>query len=348
MEEETVFFSVVVLAYQVKNYLEECLDSVLAQTFQNFEVILLNPNSSDGTETICQKYKKRNKKIRLLEIENQGQLLNRISGFKMARGKYLLCLDGDDYWAPELLERIYQGIRKNECDWIIFGYKRIQNGKILDGIEHIFPDETVFEGEKKKKVYEKLIAGKPFNTMWEKVMSRSLFERIMREDFSEYNRIRSCEDLLFNCYAATYATQILYLDAPLYRYRKRKGSITHVFRIEELEDYILVKKKIQNFMAEWNMENIVYYSAFYANICDFFSDWIYRCAISEVPFQVKKKLFERLRQEPLFWESLVYRKTVNVHLRHRIFTELFRRGDYGIQLYAEIFLCLKKCARRLR
>ena len=349
LKDDNIFFSVIVLAYQVRDYIAQCLDSVLCQTYQNFEIILVNPHSSDGTDGLCLEYQKKHGNIRILKTENRGQLLNRISGFAEAKGDYLLCLDGDDYWEKNLLETVCLGIREHGGDWVIFGHERVCGGKVIGCTEHIFPDGTVLEGEEKKKVYEKLIAGRPLNTMWEKALSRELFGRIMREeDFLQYQSVRSCEDLLFNCHAAWRSARILYLDFSPYRYRMRADSVTHVFRPAELDDYLLVKKRVREFMTKWQMEDENCRSMFYSGLFRFFADWIYRCAISGVTAEEKRGLYGRLRQEALYLEALRYRKNVRIHMRHRLFELLFRHGDLGLRIYAKAFQLFRKYNRKRR
>ena len=325
----------------------ECLDSVLTQTYQNFEIILINPHSSDGTDEICLNYQIKFPKIRLVRTPNQGQLLNRIAGFSIAHGKYLFCLDGDDYWAPNLLETIYLELQDCNSDWIIFGHKRVRDKKIIDMIEHVFPNRSVFQNTEKKKIYEKLIMGRPFNEMWSKVISKPLFEQIIKgENFIQYKSIRIGEDLLFNCYAAQYSKKILYLDYPMYCYRIRNNSISHKFRREELQDYITVKKKIREFMSDWQMDEPIYQNLFLLNISNYFMDWIYRCALSNLPYKEKKFLYKKLRKETLYLESLPYQKKIDISTRHKAFHILFRYNDFLLQCYAKIFLFFKKICRR--
>lgn len=345
MSEEKPFFSITILAYQVEEYIAECLDSVLNQTFQNFEIILVNPISQDHTNQICKVYEEKSNKIKLLKIENKGQLLNRVAGFAASCGKYLLCLDGDDRWNKNLLESIYQGISSKPSELIIFGHQRFQGKRIISETLHAFPHESVYRGTDKKLIYEKLISGGPINEMCMKAMSKELFLRI-KEDFSIYSFLRNAEDALYSCYVVQSAESILYLDFPLYQYRVRENSITHIFRRNELNEMITVKTKIKEFMVVWQMDEPGYYELFYKNICNYFADWIYRCAVSGLPYKEKKALYHRLRKETLYVESLPFQNQIQMKLRHKLFVILFNYSDILVELYSKIFLFVKKIDKR--
>ena len=111
--------------------MKECIDSVLKQTFKNFELIVINDGSTDSTELICQNYKVLSTQFQYYSQENQGQLIARMEGLKIAIGKYVLWLDSDDYWDSKLLETMYKYILCYQSDLIIFRYNIVNEMVIL-------------------------------------------------------------------------------------------------------------------------------------------------------------------------------------------------------------------------
>ena len=126
--------SVVVPAYNVVKYISECLESIKAQTFKDFECIVVNDGSTDNTLSLIEKVTAGDDRFRILSQENGGLSHARNEGMKLARGEYLQFIDGDDFVAPDLLERCV-----NEIDSIVFPYGKyfIPSGEFIDYLKSI-------------------------------------------------------------------------------------------------------------------------------------------------------------------------------------------------------------------
>lgn len=344
MDQVPIFFSVIVLAYHVEPYLRNCLDSVIRQNFKNFEILIVNPQPNDRTEEVIREYTEKYSQIQAVNVKNRGQLLNRTAGFSRAKGKYLLCLDGDDWWSGNLLDTVYRTLQKQQADLIIFGHQKVKKDQVVRKVIHTFSDGEVFEGKQKKAVYEKFVQGGPINEMWTRVISRELFLRI-KKDFSDFESMRKGEDLLYNLYLADEAERIIYIDAPLYYYRQREGSVMRTFRPEELEDTLIMKEHIREMMKKWNMEGPKYIDMFYHSAAVFFMDYIYRCCVSNLSGSRKKEIMRRIRNEPYYKESCRYQKKERVHTRHWIFVKLFHINDVLPVLYGNLYRMGKKAAK---
>ena len=92
-------FSIIIPVYKVEKYLQECVDSVLSQTFTDYEIILVDDGSPDNCPKICDEYAKTDERIKVIHQKNSGQACARNAAIKMASGEYILCLDSDDYYA---------------------------------------------------------------------------------------------------------------------------------------------------------------------------------------------------------------------------------------------------------
>lgn len=128
------FFSVIVPVYNVEKFINECVDSVLAQTFKNIEIILVDDGSPDDCPRICDEYAKKNQCIKVIHKKNGGLSDARNYGINASKGKYLLFLDSDDYWDDaDALKKIYHLICEEEkCDIVLFQAKLLYpNGKVI-------------------------------------------------------------------------------------------------------------------------------------------------------------------------------------------------------------------------
>ena len=102
--------SIIVPVYNVEKYLKKCLDSILSQTYKNFEVIIVNDGSPDNSQKIIDEYKKKDKRIIVLEKENGGLSSARNYGIEHANGKYISFVDADDYIEKDYVEKLYDCI----------------------------------------------------------------------------------------------------------------------------------------------------------------------------------------------------------------------------------------------
>lgn len=118
-------FSIIIPIYKVEKYLRQCVDSVLAQSFTDYEVILIDDGSPDGCPAICDEYASLNNHIRVIHKANGGLSDARNTGLDIAEGEYVLFLDSDDWWDnPDFLQKLNDTIVKNNADIIIFGMKK--------------------------------------------------------------------------------------------------------------------------------------------------------------------------------------------------------------------------------
>lgn len=119
--------SVIIPVYKVEAYLPACVESVLAQTWQNFEILLVDDGSPDKCPQICDEFAARDSRIRVIHKENGGLSSARNAGIDAARGQYLAFLDSDDLWTPMILERLYCAIKETGADLAVCLFRRFQD-----------------------------------------------------------------------------------------------------------------------------------------------------------------------------------------------------------------------------
>lgn len=128
-------FSIIIPIYRVEQYLRQCIDSVLAQSFTDFEVILVDDGSTDNCPAICDEYAQRDMRVKVIHKPNGGLSDARNAGLDIAKGEYVLFLDSDDWWDnSEFLKKLNGTIEKENADIIIFGMKKFysNDGRIGD------------------------------------------------------------------------------------------------------------------------------------------------------------------------------------------------------------------------
>ena len=232
MEEtkEDIMVSVIIPVYNTEAYLEECIISVVGQTYQELEIILINDGSTDHSGNICRKWESRDLRIRYVEKINEGQGITRNLGIALARGEYLLFVDSDDYLDRTLIERVLSCIKENEADICVFAHYGINDEGLKD--ESLLPYKVTKASSVEKNHN---LLGYMMPILWDKMFSASL---VKYAEVKMDNRI--CEDLVFNARLYVRAEKICMLDVPLYYYRyKREGNLSTSYqRYLEAEESI--------------------------------------------------------------------------------------------------------------
>jgi len=245
--------SVVIPVYNVKEYLEESVQSVLMQTYRNFEVILVDDGSKDGSEKLCDELAVRNpEKILVIHQENKGPLPARMAGINKASGDVVLFLDGDDTYRFDALEKVIDAFNKYKCDLVTFTTGLSEKFRCIS-IENSMEAEKVYSLEDKKILYTKLIKGQIPNGVCFKAIKR---ECIIPEYFNKEQRLMHGEDLLMSAYFLTECESTVYINEGLYYYRARESSAIHTFNINRKESIKTVHIELSKCIDKWNVPEL--------------------------------------------------------------------------------------------
>jgi len=220
-------FSILVPVYKVEKYIAECIDSVLAQTYPNFELILVDDGSPDRSGAICEEYAARDERIRVIHKENGGLISARRCGIANAAGDYYVFLDSDDYISPRSLEILERNIRETGADCIVYGIEWLKPGST----EHIRCHEA-YSGRlitDKAEALNIFLNDSSYNSLCRKCAKRSCFDG---RDYSPYFHIKSGEDRLQSLEILENAKSFLFIREQLYFYRVNSGSITHTINYD--------------------------------------------------------------------------------------------------------------------
>ena len=138
--------SFIIPAYNIEDYIGKCLDSILIQTWQDFEIIVVNDGSKDKTGEVLDSYATKDSRIKILHKENEGVSAARNDGIKMASGDYMLFWDGDDFAEKETCEELLQTMEANDVDTVVYGYYRYKDGAVFETNYPLF-DKELYENE---------------------------------------------------------------------------------------------------------------------------------------------------------------------------------------------------------
>lgn len=255
--------SIIVPVYNVEIYLEKCIESILNQTFTNFEIILVDDGSTDKSGEVCDGFAKKDNRIKVIHKKNGGLSSARNTGLEVAKGDYLGFVDSDDYINQYMFEKLYELCKKNNCDISICRFGRYDNDNLINKkIEEHITEFNNVEGIRqlfKGILYRFSVCNKLFKT--------TCFENIL---FPE-GRIH--EDLSTTYKLFARAQKVIYTNYIGYIYVKRENSIlTNKYNKKRL-DAFLGWKEIISFIKDnypqvfnevisgfvyWAIDNIFY------------------------------------------------------------------------------------------
>ena len=228
--------SIVIPIYNAEEYVENCVKSILNQTFQNFEIILVNDGSVDKSVDICQKYVEQDKRISFIDQSNQGVSVARNQGKNKAIGNYILFVDADDELHPMMLEVMLRQAENQQADVVVCGVNKVLEVPTLD--EQI--ESRDFEILSAMQATESLLKGQKVESgVWNKIFRRELLDKI---DFCVGKRIN--EDKYFVFQAFLRAKTVIYVPAKMYYYIQRDNSATNQKFSDRWFDMLYFAEKI--------------------------------------------------------------------------------------------------------
>ena len=242
-------YSIILPVYKVEKYLCPCIDSILNQTFKDFEVILVDDGSPDNCPVICDDYAKKDSRIKVIHKPNGGLSDARNVGLKNAKGEYVFFLDSDDYLIDsEVLSKINRSL----CDGQdVAAFKFIQWFESSDTLSTcLFNYDVATEGKSAAQIYLELIDKDAYyNSAWSKVIKRS----VLVDNGIEFEKGLLGEDNDWYYKVVAHVKTLALIDEPLYVYRQREGSITKSYKKKNLEHLLWIIEKWAKYIGEGEM-----------------------------------------------------------------------------------------------
>lgn len=309
--------SIIVPIYNCDKYLEECIESIINQTFKNFELILVDDGSTDNSGSICDFYKDKDKRVRVIHKKNGGVSSSRNVGINLAIGKYVGFVDSDDIINRNMYKIMLEAINKEDADICQCKYeyfwnedidlneeKENYNYTVLSNIEAI---DNNFKYDDNQNT--------AITVLWNKIYKRDLFENLMFPN----GRIHEDEYITYKIIYK--ARKMIFLDEKVYFYRQHPESIVHQkFSIKNFNVLIALKERI--YFLDLNGEEELKKKA----ICS---------------YENELSKFHRLCRD--FQNSSIIRKKIRIEHRKYCFKVLFNKYASNKLRVATIVFCLFPC-----
>lgn len=223
--------SIIIPVFNAEQYLSQCIESLIKQTYKNIEIILVNDGSTDNSLEICKKYGAKDNRIKIYSIKNSGVSIARNKGVSISSGKYITFVDSDDWVETNMLEFAIMKLKETESDIVIWSYfKNYYNDELMlsliPGGDQVFEEnkdilylKSIYSMYGEEKVAESVSAG----TVWGKLYTRDF---IIKNNLKFNPSLTRSQDTVFSINAFSHAKKISYFDKSLYHYRINNSSTT--------------------------------------------------------------------------------------------------------------------------
>ena len=301
----TPLISVIVPIYRVEEYLERCVKSILSQTYENLEVILVDDGSPDQCPAICDACAEKDARVKVIHQENKGLSGARNAGIDAASGEYLAFVDSDDYVSPHFIEELYQLLQDTGCAIGQCRFSYVKGDGLVEEGDSAF---CIYRGESlMEQLYGPEEKATCFVVAWNKLYRAELFKE---------TGIRYPEGRIHEDEATTYrlfheAKKLAFLDRALYGYyTENGGSITSVFSAKRLQWLTAHEERIA-FFKKNGYEKLL--PAAYRKLCDACITFYFRCTeqvkdAEELKKELRKRL-ETYRANGAAWIAALPLKT---------------------------------------
>ncbi len=233
--------SVVVPVYNVKSYLQQCVDSVLSQTYYNLEIILVDDGSSDGSGEICDQYTEIDSRVKVLHKENGGLSSARNAGLSESTGEWISFVDSDDYIDEKMIQLLLEGCINNQVLLAATGFRTFEDTTNKTLLTYLPDKEEILSSN---KFIELMTAHKgPKFFAWNKLYHKSLWNHYC------FPEGRKWEDIAIIYKIADESKKVVMMRDVLYHYRQRKNSITQASSLYIYTDY---EKSAKEFL-DWSL-----------------------------------------------------------------------------------------------
>lgn len=239
---ENGLITIIVPIYNVEKYLERCIESIVNQTYTNLEIVLIDDGSTDKCAEICDEWRKKDRRIKVVHKKNEGLGMARNSGIENATGEYIYFVDSDDYIDLDTIEKCYRMARREEADLVTFGFYRVYSNGRLGKSSIPSLEKYIFEGEEVLGVFlPNLIAPDIENgtatNLWMSACSSFCRLDIIKEygwKFVSEREIIS-EDIFSLLQLYKVVHKVVVIPEAFYYYCENMSSLTHSYRKDRFD-----------------------------------------------------------------------------------------------------------------
>lgn len=260
--------SVIIPVYNTSLYLEKCLRTVMNQSLKEIEIICVNDGSTDNSLEILERLQKEDNRIIIINKENGGLTSARNAGLKIAKGKYIIHIDSDDWIEQNYLKDMYKIAIKYDADMIISDfYYEFQGKKVIYQVDQYGETGTILDTG---KVIENLFLGEKrgFPAIWNKLVKKNIYTK---NNISFPEGISIGEDLATTVFLIYFSNKIIKLNKAYLHYIQNSNGLSKNYNFYALLDIYYVLNKIENFFRDKDYDLLLKTLRF-----NHLSDWIFK------------------------------------------------------------------------
>lgn len=319
--------SIIIPVFNGEEYLEECLESIINQTFKNIEIIVINDGSIDGSEKIIDKYKEKDNRIISISTKNGGVGSARNKGIEMSTSEWIMFVDCDDILEKDAVEQ-YMKIEDKSIDLIISKTYVMKDAK-KETASCRYKDDRYFNKQEKDELlnsifydnYEEKISY--ISCVFSKLYKKQL---LVKSNIKFNTELKYGEDGLFNLKAIINSKKIAFLNVPTYNYRLNIKSVMRKFNPTFIENHTQMLDVYKKYLKDENLENI------YKNEYDYFvlrqlnkylKYYFFRKENPNSKQDLKQELSKLINIEP--YCSAINCKINNLHFKRKVMKFLLKR-----------------------
>ena len=284
--------SIITPVYNSEKFLNKCIDSILNQTYNNFELILVDDGSADKSLQICDEYARKDSRIVVIHQKNQGQAVARNKALDICKGDYISFIDSDDYVNPQMLEVLMYTIQQSEADIAVCDYFQGRDTDFNWNENDIVNDFTLFDG--KTFLYNCIIGktGKHW-VLWDKLYKKKCFDDIRLPEGRIYEDNATVYKLIYKANKVTYSNNVLY-----YYFTNPESTVNIDFSVKRLDRLIFIQEMIEFFTENDEKELLDCANLYYLfTIADLYIKANKSNLDSSILKELKRKLKSHYHQE---------------------------------------------------
>lgn len=225
--------SIIVPIYNVEKYLNKCIESIVAQTYKNLEIILVDDGSLDNCPQMCDEWAKKDERIKVIHKVNGGVSSARNAGLHVATGEYIQFVDSDDFLELDACETLFNNMILNDVDWCVANFKYLGLFIKQTSLQDFTTSDQGF-------ALHQLWANHRFNALWNKLYKKNLLNDINFIDNQKYG-----EDFLFNCEYLKQCKKICYISKDIYNYVFVDSSAMNTFSEKYFSNLCIVVNYVE-------------------------------------------------------------------------------------------------------
>ena len=247
--------SIIVPVYNAEKFIDRCMRSIYAQTFKDYEIILVNDGSKDNSAKICKKYAEKDDRVIFIDKENGGAGSARNAGIEKASGEYLAFPDVDDWFEPDMYEELYKKAKSGDFDMVFSGVNNYTNFKweLKYRSTETCGDKEYFNKEDcRKNVMEFFPTTTIFDVPWNKLYKRE----VAIKNNVRFADTRRCQDAMFNIDFYNASDKIASVDKAFYNYiENTQEAVDRKFPKNYIDIVVIYCSHLKEILTGWNMYN---------------------------------------------------------------------------------------------